>query len=149
MGFPFKTDQKARNQWVSSHARQIGQFKNVSSPSHNTCDKEMEKETKREDTGNMHPNTRLADPLHSGSEAHASTVGTTQGEAEAGETSPWQTPLTTPTHLRFGTPAPPPQPLSGLVEAHRQTKYAQQNPRIDTRPSGSRAANQATNTVKP
>ena len=40
----FKVDQKAMNQWVSSHARQIGQFEDVSNPIIVTHDEAMEED---------------------------------------------------------------------------------------------------------
>jgi hypothetical protein len=41
----FKIDQKARNHWVSTHARQIGQFEDVNNPPNIPRDEEMEEET--------------------------------------------------------------------------------------------------------
>ena len=53
----FKMDQKARNQWVSAHARHIGQFEDVSSPLHNAYDEEMEIEAERATTSGGEHNT--------------------------------------------------------------------------------------------
>ena len=50
--YTFKVEQKARNQWVSTHARQIGQFEDDNNPPHNTHDEKMEMETERENLGN-------------------------------------------------------------------------------------------------
>ena len=41
----FKVDLKARNHWVSTHARHIGQLEDVSSPLHILRDEAMEEET--------------------------------------------------------------------------------------------------------
>jgi hypothetical protein len=97
----FKMDQKARNHWVSAHARHIGQLEDVSSPPRNARDEEMETETERADPGGREHNIRHANPLHSGSGAHAPSEGTSQGEAGCGATAAWLIPPTAPTHLRF------------------------------------------------
>ena len=53
----FKMDQKAWNQWVSAHARQIGQFEDVSNPLHNARDEEMKIEAERAAMGGGEHNT--------------------------------------------------------------------------------------------
>ena len=54
----FKMDQKSRNQWVSAHARQIGQLEDVSSPPQHAYEDEMETEAEGTATG--------ADSTHTG-----------------------------------------------------------------------------------
>jgi len=71
----------------------------------------MEVETVREDTGSREINTIQGDPPNNGSGDQAPAEGTTQGDAEVGTTTTGVTPPTALTHLRFGTPAPPTNPI--------------------------------------
>jgi hypothetical protein len=58
--------QKARNLWVSTHGRQIGQFEDVGSPPNIPWDEEMEDETEREDMGRADRHTEQAELRISG-----------------------------------------------------------------------------------
>ena len=82
----FKMDQKARNQWVSAHARQIGQFEDVNNPPQNAYDEEMETEAEGAATRGGEHNTS-ADPTHNGRGAQTPSTCILQGEARHGATA--------------------------------------------------------------
>jgi hypothetical protein len=125
-------DQKARDQGVSAHARQIGEFEDDSIPLHNARGEEIETEAERAATRGGEHNTRQADPTYNGSGAQAPIAGTIQGEVGHGATGTRQTLPTGPTHLRFGTPSPPTVPLrarggtvsDNIYPAKHQNRYA-------------------------
>ena len=75
----FKANQKAKNQWVTNHARQISQFEDVNSPIIITRDEAMEEDPRAEDTSIADRHNIHADLPLSGSEGRAHVEGTTTG----------------------------------------------------------------------
>jgi hypothetical protein len=110
----FKANQKAINQWVANHVRQLGHYEDVSSPIINAHDEYMEEDFNPADTGREdRQETRTDLPLvGSGAQTiRATSSGTTTSSIAAtttASTTPARvTPLTGSTRLRFATPNPP------------------------------------------
>jgi hypothetical protein len=109
----FKDDQKARNQRVANHARQIGKFEDVNSPIFIAREGAMEEDPLAKDRGTSDRHNIHAGLPSIGSGGRAHAEGTTTGPIEANTTTSGVTPPTVITHLRFGTQEPPTIP-SGL-----------------------------------
>ena len=107
----FKVDQKAKNQWVANHARQIGQFENVNNPIIITRDEAMEEDPLAEDTCIADRHKIQADLPPIGSKGRAHAKSTTTDTTTACTTTTEVTPPTVVTHLRFGTLEPSTIPL--------------------------------------
>ncbi len=99
----FKTDQKARNHWVSNQVRQLEQFEDVGSPINLTQDETMEEVQNPEEIGRENRYTGRVDPPPNDRGAHAPTRGTTTVIATVGMIIAGVTQPTGPTRLRFGT----------------------------------------------
>ena len=63
----FKSYQKARNQWVANHVRQLGHYEDVDSPIVNPKDEYMEEDFNPTDTGREDRQKSRADLPPSGS----------------------------------------------------------------------------------
>jgi hypothetical protein len=135
----FKVDQKAWNQWVSNHARQIGQLEDVSNPINITRDEAIEEKPIIEDISRADRQTKHVDLAPNGSGEEAPTGGIPAGTTAGGTTSVGSTPPTVITHLRFGTPDPPTIPLRARGHISK----------IGSHPSENKEANQAIEAVRP
>ncbi len=83
----FKADQKAKNQWVANHARQISQFEDVNSPIIITRDEAKEEDPLAEDTCIANRHNIHANLPPSGSRGRAHVEGTTTGTSAVSTTS--------------------------------------------------------------
>jgi len=101
-----KAGQKARNQWVANHVRQLGHFEDVSSPIINTHEEYMEEDINTSDIVCEDRHATRADLPPSGIGAQP-TRATSAGTSTVGNTAAGVTLPTGVTRLRFGTPKLP------------------------------------------